>query len=68
MHTYLRDFELGKDEKEVQVFRVGYYYFTGREVLAATEWHTLSTHKTEEGAMRRVNYLNGGAGSTCPGE
>lgn len=42
-------------------FEVGYYrpYSDGN----APEWITLSTHATENLAIKRVNALNGGDGS-----
>jgi hypothetical protein len=73
MHTYRDSADLNSEIKRGTEWTVGYYWRSpdvnvlGDTIHGGDEFMSLSRHKTEDGAMRRVNYLNGGTGSTMPG-
>ena len=59
MHIYRDSADLNATIKRGTEWTVGFY--TG------SEFWPLSEHKHLDDAMSRVNYLNGGTGSTAPG-
>lgn len=58
MHTYRKT---AGDTFEVGYYAPDYRFITEDDAVATGTWQTLSTHFTEQDAIRRVNFLNGGS-------